>query len=481
MLSMSYKVFSSFWDMLFQYLFPGGYLTIKHGWWITLTVFCISSFSLLLQFKVVDKKNILYTIILNFAILVISMFIPALLGVYIGFLICNGLYSLKAQRNLTKLNKILIGILNTLGFVTIAGFCGIYYFKVRYIYSLMVLVGISIGIITYLITPIRAYFYSLPGNLSLKRMKKIGLATGICFIVLTSTFCCFGFIRPYESAPEVYSPTGGMNISIVTYNIRQGTAQERNQYDNWKFRKDDIAIVMDNFDADFICIQEAFNFQIRYLTKTLQNRTYKFFGAGRDDGVVGGEHSGILFDSDRFEVITGGNFWLSDYPNWPSHPWESRHNANRVISWARFLEIGTNEQIFVCSVHYDSGESWRQQANVMLNERIAEYSGDIPTIVAGDFNLNTSMTYWDLLENYGDKPLRSAYHLVHGPGDHYNTTFSGFDPATSTHTSYMIDFIFVSSDVLIMTCDILDDSYLGPDTNVHYASDHNPVAANCII
>ncbi len=478
---MSYKVFSSFWEMVFQYLFPGGHLTIKHGWWIALIAFFISSFSLLLQIKVIEKKKIFYTILLNFAILGISMFIPILLGVYIGFLISNGFYSLKTQPNLSTLNKIMLGILNFIGLGVLAGICGIFIFFWRYIYTTMIAGGIVAGILLYLITPIRAFYFSVPENLTLDRMKKIGLATGICFIVLASAFCCVGFIRPYEPAPDVYTPTGAMNITVVTYNIRQGTGREKNEYDFWKFRKDDIAIVMDNFDSDFICIQEAFNFQIRYLTKTLQNRTYKFFGAGRDDGVVGGEHSGILFDSDRFEVITGGNFWLSDYPNWPSHPWESRHNANRVISWARFLEIGTNEQIFVCSVHYDSGETWRQQANVMLNERIAEYSGDIPTIVAGDFNLNTSMTYWDLLENYGEKPLGSAYHLVHGPGDHYNTTFSGFDPASSTHTSYMIDFIFVSSDVLVMTCDILDDTYLGPDNEIHYASDHYPVIAQCIV
>ncbi|MHA1111183.1 MAG: endonuclease/exonuclease/phosphatase family protein [Promethearchaeota archaeon] len=476
---MTYKVFSSIWDLLFQILFSGGYLTIKHGWYIILTAFIISSLSLLLQIKTIEKKKVFYTILLNLGILVISMFIPSLLGVYSGILISNGFYSIKAQRNLPKVNKIFIGILNFIGFAGIAGICGIYIYYSRYIYSIMVISGLGLGIFLYLITPIRAFFFSASENLSPPRMKKIGIAIGTCFVVLTSSFCCLGFIRPYEPAPDTYTATGGMEVSVVTYNIRQGTGREVNEYDYWKYRKDDIAIVMDNFDADFICVQEAYNFQIRYLIKALTNRTYKFFGAGRDDGVIGGEHSGILFDSERFEVITAGNFWLSDYPKWPSHPWESRHNANRIISWARFLEIGTDEQIFVCSVHYDSGETWREKANVMLNERIAEYSGAIPTIVAGDFNLNTSQSYWDLLENYGEKPLNSSYHLAHGWQHYYNTTFSSFNPAASNHTSFMIDFIFVSNDITVNSCEILDDSYIGPDGLTHYASDHYPVIANC--
>ena len=478
---MSVKVFTSFWEMLFQILFSGGYLTIKHGWYIVLVAFFISSFTLLLQIKAMDKKKVLYTIVLNLGILAISMFIPALLSVFCGFLISNGFYSIKAQRNLSKRNKILMGILNSIGTLGLIGLCGIYFFYWRYVYAYMIAAGFVVGIFAYLISPIRAFFFSLPENLSPSRMKKIGLATGICFIVLGATFGCVGFIRPFESAPETYTPSSSMDVTVVTYNIRQGTGREDNEYDFWKFRKDDIASYIDTFDADFICVQEAFFFQIRYLTKVLTNRTYGFVGAGRDDGVIGGEHSGILFDSERFQIITGGNFWLSDYPNWPSHPWESKHEANRVISWARFEEIGTQNQIFVAGVHYDSGDTWRPKANEMLNERIAEYSGDVPTIVAGDFNLNTSMSGWGLLEGAGSKPLNSSYHLANGWA-HYNiSTFNGFDPATMDHDSAMIDFIFVSSGITVPYCSVLEDTYTGPDGMPHYYSDHYPVIANLTI
>ena len=243
-----YKEFSSFWDLLFQFLFPGGYLTIKQGYWITLIIFGISTLSLLLQMKFLGKKKTFYTILLNFGLLAITMFIPALLGLYTGFLLSNGIYSIKAHRNsLSLLNKILIGVLNSVGILALLGACGIFIFFWRYMYDYMLVGGLVVGVLLYLITPIRAFYFSIPENLSPSRMKKVGLATGISFIVLTSILCCFGFIRPYDPAPDTYTPSSSMDITVVTYNIRQGTGREKNEYDFWNYRKDDIAIVMDHF------------------------------------------------------------------------------------------------------------------------------------------------------------------------------------------------------------------------------------------
>ncbi len=475
------KVFSSIWELLFQIIFPGGFLTIQWGWLFAVGAFLISSISLILQKKVLDNKKLYRTIILNCCILALSMFIPVLLGVYIGFLICSAFYSMKIHRDMPKANKITIGTLNIILFLVVAGACGIFIFFWRYLAMYMTAGGLVAGILLYLIFPIRSFIFSIPENLTFKRIKKIGLVSSIIFIVLSSAFVGLGFIRTYNPAPESYTPSGTMDVTIATYNIRQGTGREDNEYDYWKHRKDEVATVIDSFDADFICVQEAFQFQLRYLCSVLETRTYKYIGAGRDDGVIGGEHVAIIFDSARYRVITGGNFWMSEYPYYPSQSWNGRHNANRIFSWARFEEIGTDEQLFVASIHYDSGAEWRENANVMLNERVALYSGGIPALVAGDFNLNTSLSGWDLLENYGTKPLNSSYHLIHGFGHHYNSTFSGFDPGTSTHTSYMIDFIFVCTEVTVNTCDILDDTYLGPDGETHYASDHNPVIATCTI
>ena len=61
-----------------------------------------------------------------------------------------------------------------------------------------------------------------------------------------------------------YAPYGTMDVTLVTYNIRLGTAIEDNRYDFWKFRKDWIVGYINSFDADFLCLQEAYHFQIRY-------------------------------------------------------------------------------------------------------------------------------------------------------------------------------------------------------------------------
>ena len=479
-MSIGSKVFTSFWERVFQIVFPGGFLTIKFGLWYMLGALIISSLSLLLQRKIYNSKKILSTVILNVCIMAVFMFVPILLGVYIGILVCNSFYSMKTHRNLPLRNKILLGILNGIGILGMVASSGIIIFFWRFLVSFVILGGFIGGILSYLVKPVRNFFFSFPLEITSQIIKTACITTSIMFIVLGGLFTSTGFIRPYIPAAKVYSPSGAMNITLVTYNIRLGTGIEEDKYDFWKYRKDNLVEYIDSFNADFLCIQEAYHFQIRYLIRTLDTRTYKYVGAGRDDGVISGEHACILFDSVKYRVITGGNFWLSDYPFYPSQTWHGTHNKDRVVTWVRFAEIASNEEIVVVSVHYDSGAEFRQKANILLNERIVQYSGNVPVIIGGDFNYNSSMSGWELMENYGTKPLQSAYHIIHGIGPHLIDTTNSFDLTYDSPTN-MIDFFFVSADVTVTSCEVLQDTYIGPDTLEHFPSDHFPVIMQCLV
>ncbi|MBN2155287.1 MAG: endonuclease/exonuclease/phosphatase family protein [Candidatus Lokiarchaeota archaeon] len=479
-MAIGYKVFSSMWERLFQWFFPSGYLTVEFGWYYVLGALILSSCMILLRGKTMEKKQTYRIILLNLCLLAVTMFIPPLLGVYLGFLVCNEFLLLRSSREMPIARKIGIIVLNNVGILGLIGGTGIMIYFWRFVIAYMILGGFIAGILLFLIKPVRSFFVSLPTKLTSSTMKNITISSALLFILLGGMFITIGFIRPYIPAPSSYIPSGGMNVTLTTYNIRLGTGIEENEYDYWRYRKDELTSYIDTFDSDFICIQEAYYFQIRYLMQTLTSRTYKYIGAGRDDGVISGEHACILFDSLKYRVITGGNFWLSDYPFYPSQTWHGKFDKDRVVSWARFEEIATQEQVCVVSVHYDSGAEFREKANVLLNERVAEYSGDVPVIVAGDFNYNSSMSGWNFMENYGSKPLKSAYHLVNGPGPHLIDTFNGFELTYDSPTN-MIDFIFVSSDILAMTCEVLQDTYTGPDGLQHYPSDHFPVIMQCLI
>jgi len=479
-MSFGNKIFTTIWEHIFQIFFPGGFLTIEFGLYFVLGAFVLTSINLLLQIKVIENKLIIRRMLINLCFLAVSMFIPAFLGVCIAIMFCSEFTSIKNQLELPLWNKIVIIIVSIVGMLGLVGVCSILIFYWRFLFAYMLLGGFIVGVILFAIAPIQKFLKDILKDASLSNLKKIGIVSGVIFLVLGGIFASTGFIRPFIPAPTTYTPTGSMNVKLATYNIRLGTGIENNEYDSWKHRKDDIANYIDNFDADFICIQEAYHFQIRYLTRMLDSKTYNYVGAGRDDGVISGEHACIFFDSERFSVITGGSFWLSDYPFYPSQTWNGEYNKDRVVAWARFEEIATNEEVFVISVHYDSGAEFREKANVLLNNRIAEYSGAVPVIVGGDFNYNESMSGWNLMENYGTKPLQSAYHLIHGPGPHLLDTTNSFN-LTYDNPINMIDFIFVSVAVSVTACEILNDTYISTDGLAHYFSDHFPLTMQCLI
>jgi endonuclease/exonuclease/phosphatase family metal-dependent hydrolase len=471
--------YESFLQQLFDWIFPAGFLTIQYGIWFVVGSFIISVLSILLL-KTPDEKwsEIARRILIIGGMLVLGLFSPVILGFYIAFLFSTNLLAIKIKSSLHRPKKFLIVFLNILGILGVIGASGVLIFFWRLVELYLIDAGFLLGIIFHLIKPIRKITLNLNSKILSASKIRIGIAFGIAFIVLCGLFAMTGFIRPYNPAPEEYTPTGTMDLKVVTYNLRQGTGREKNKYDYWQYRKDNMVAYIDTFDADFICVQEAFHFQITYLTHDLTNRSYGYTGIGRQDGTYGGEHSAILFDKERFHYITGGSFWLSETPYIPSHFNSGDDSSHRICSWARFEEITSNAQICVFSVHYGFGHIFRTEASKLITARIVEYSGGVPVILAGDFNLNKSSSGFEYLENYGAKPLQSSFHLVNVPSTYETDTYNGFN-ITYNNPDNMIDLIFISQAITVHTCIVSNTTYNGPDGLPHFPSDHNPVIMTC--
>src|SRR5687768_2467276 len=90
----------------------------------------------------------------------------------------------------------------------------------------------------------------------------------------------------------------GQSLNVMTYNI---------QYDNpgdsinaWDNRKSKVFDLLEKYDADIIGVQEALHHQLTDIASNFEG--YVFFGAGRDDGKLKGEHSAVFVKKDRFEI-----------------------------------------------------------------------------------------------------------------------------------------------------------------------------------
>lgn len=260
-----------------------------------------------------------------------------------------------------------------------------------------------------------------------------------------------------------FTITGFSQVSVMTYNIRNSNAKDG--VNKWSKRKQTLANLVLKRDPDILGTQEVLFDQLKDLKKMLP--AYDVFGAGRNNGKHAGEHSAIFYKRDRYEWITGGNFWLSETPSVPgSKSWDAA--ITRICSWVKLRDKQTHDEIVVFNTHFDHrGKQARVKSAELLCRMIDSLSEDRPVIVTGDFNFKP--------DNAGYAEMTGENHLVtltdsYSP-DSPNYTACGFK-VSNTDCS-RIDYIFYGPQ-------FIKDSYtLHTDHNgTYYPSDHLSISVD---
>ena len=272
------------------------------------------------------------------------------------------------------------------------------------------------------------------------------------------------------------SSGAGLEVSVMTFNIRYGTADDG--ANKWENRRELVFSVIRKCDADVIGLQEALGFQIDEICKAVPR--YAKIGVGRDDGKTKGEHSAILYRSDRFEVEQGGTFWLSDTPEVPgSITWGNA--CTRICTWARFVEKKTGRTFYHYNLHLDHvSQPAREKSMVLLSDRIRSRKQTDPFVVTGDFNADernpailflkgkTSLPSKEGGRAENPIPIVDTFRVLHPDANDVGT----FNDFKGTDTGGKIDYILTTSDVHVLDAQILHDNAEG-----RYPSDHFPVTA----
>ncbi|MHA1617891.1 MAG: endonuclease/exonuclease/phosphatase family protein [Promethearchaeota archaeon] len=311
---------------------------------------------------------------------------------------------------------------------------------------------------------------------SLRESTKLLGGILLFFMILTSSFFMGFFLPPRSNPAGDQTGLDPVDLTIMSYNIKNAGDYSLDRLDFWDMRRDDMAAYITTLDVDIFGVQEAYLPQVTYLMQSVTNRQYRFFGVGRKDGVHGGEHSAIFYDSGRFTLMEGDDFWISDTPGYPSKQWDD--NNFRICTWARFRETITDREFYVFNTHLSTKSETQagmvhEMSVALLYDYILTFSGDLPVFLMGDFNFeNSSIAYGDLV-SYTEKPLDDSYVVSNGDGEGgvpWDYSTNSFDSITIPAKS-RIDFIFVSRDISVDQCWIPKDVY---DGNRVY-SDHYPV------
>lgn len=268
-------------------------------------------------------------------------------------------------------------------------------------------------------------------------------------------------------APAALQPQPREPLTIMTFNIRYGTADDGANH--WNARKEHLFEIIRREDADLLGLQEALDFQIAEILKAAP--MYAVAGVGRDDGAATGEYSAILFKKDRLQVAEAGTFWFSDTPSVPgSKSWGN--NITRISSWARFIDRD-GRGFWHFNLHLDhQSQPSREKSTVLLRERInARAVKTEPVVVTGDFNVGeTNPAILTMTSAAAGRPgFIDTFRVLHA-GEREVGTGNAFRFGNTRGDK--IDYVLVEPGTEVLRAAILRDS-----RQDRYPSDHFPVVA----
>lgn len=224
-------------------------------------------------------------------------------------------------------------------------------------------------------------------------------------------------------------------ITVMTYNIRNSNAADGPN--KWKFRKENVANLIRSVNPDVLGTQEVLLDQYKDLQRMLTG--YSVFGVGRNNGKHAGEHSCIFYKTEKYNLLNGGNFWLSETPTKPgSKSWDAA--ITRICTWVKLEDKEHNTSFYLFNTHFDHrGVDARKNSARLLKRYIDSLCTNSAVIVTGDFNFEPGSEGYNIItEATQITPLKDAY-----TSNEPNYTDCGFD-VTNTQC-HRIDYIFYSS------------------------------------
>ena len=278
---------------------------------------------------------------------------------------------------------------------------------------------------------------------------------------LTLIIAAVLMVLPFKSSAQ--KQTRDYDLKVMSYNIRMGVAKDGTN--SWEYRYPATAMMLKDQMPDVFGVQEAFNFQIKFIEENFTD--YDSFGVGRDNGKSEGEFMSIFWNKKTVKMIKGGTFWLSETPEKPSMGWDAA--CKRTATWAPMKDKNTGKLFYFVNTHLDhKGAEARRKGLELIVSRIDEINPKgYPMILTGDFNIKPDNEALVGLE----QRMQSARKIA--PKTDNNATFNNWGKAKS---DMVIDYIYVSGFSSCPEYHTITEKY----GTWKYVSDHYPIYAKLI-
>lgn len=268
-------------------------------------------------------------------------------------------------------------------------------------------------------------------------------------------------VLPFTSSAQKQSRD--YDLKVMSYNIRMGTVKDGTN--SWEYRYPATAMMIQDQKPDVFGVQEAFDFQIRFIEDNFTD--YDCVGVGRDNGKSEGEHMSIFWNKKTVKMIKWGTFWLSETPEKPSKGWDAA--CKRTATWALMKDKNTGKMFYFVNTHLDHrGSEARRQGLNLIVSRIDEINQKgYPMVLTGDFNMKPDDAALTGLE----QKMQSARKIAPKTDNHATLNLWGKGKA-----DMVIDYIYVTGFSACPEYHTITEKYGA----WKYVSDHYPIYAKLI-
>jgi len=174
----------------------------------------------------------------------------------------------------------------------------------------------------------------------------------------------------------------------------------------------------------------------------------------------------VFYLKDKYKLIDGGTFWISETPETPSLGWDA--GCMRICSWAALESRESGKTYVHFNTHLDrGGELSRQEGTRLLREKLAGCA--YPFVMTGDFNFDENSGCYKAMAagNIADAKFLAPDTVSEITFHHYGRTEYGEEAPVMQ----VRDFIFVDKrSVRPLTYRVFNEKIDGA-----YPSDHFPI------
>lgn len=167
-------------------------------------------------------------------------------------------------------------------------------------------------------------------------------------------------------------------VTFATFNIRTGRAFDFGN--SWPWRRRSTAAMIAALEVDVLGLQEAHEFQRRYLGQQLPG--LRWFGQGREGG-RSGEQCTIAVSKLAFAVVGDQTRWYGPDPAAAGARLPGA-SAPRIATIVRCRDERSGTEFDVVNTHLD--ERVRANRATSVGQLVEWLDPAVPTVVMGDFN-----------------------------------------------------------------------------------------------